>query len=72
MDFGERAVEASTAFDDAERDRAIQRVRQSIAMQGDPDCAECGDPIEEKRRAAMPSATRCIGCQSAYERALRR
>lgn len=38
MDFGERAVEASTAFDDAERDRAIQRVRQSIAMQGDPDC----------------------------------
>jgi phage/conjugal plasmid C-4 type zinc finger TraR family protein len=27
-------------------------------------CIECGDEIPEKRRAALPGARTCIGCQS--------
>jgi len=27
-------------------------------------CAECGEPIPEARRAAIPGVTSCIDCQS--------
>lgn len=30
-------------------------------------CADCGDPIAEKRLKSYPNATRCLSCQEAYE-----
>ncbi|WP_191085656.1 TraR/DksA family transcriptional regulator [Roseococcus microcysteis] len=30
-------------------------------------CEDCEEPIPELRRQALPSATRCIRCQSALE-----
>lgn len=30
-------------------------------------CSECGNPIAEKRLLMYPNATRCIGCQEAFE-----
>ena len=30
-------------------------------------CAECGEPIGEKRLTALPWARRCIGCQDAAD-----
>lgn len=32
-------------------------------------CEDCDSPIPEARRAAMPSATRCIRCQEEMEKA---
>lgn len=31
-------------------------------------CAACGDEIETERRAASPTARRCLVCQEAHER----
>ncbi|MFK3717698.1 TraR/DksA C4-type zinc finger protein, partial [Escherichia coli] len=30
-------------------------------------CEECDAPIPAARRAAYPSATRCVSCQSVFE-----
>jgi len=32
------------------------------------DCEECGEPIPEARRRAMPGARFCIACQSGKDR----
>lgn len=31
------------------------------------ECENCDEPIPELRRRALPSATRCVGCQQALE-----
>lgn len=31
------------------------------------DCVDCGEPIGDQRKAAMPSAIRCLACQQAKE-----
>lgn len=33
----------------------------------DTECIDCGEPIGEKRKQAVPWAVRCINCQTAYE-----
>lgn len=30
-------------------------------------CVDCGEPIPEDRRKAVPGCTRCIVCQRAFE-----
>jgi RNA polymerase-binding transcription factor DksA len=32
------------------------------------DCIDCGDIIDPARKAAIPGAVRCIGCESVRER----
>jgi phage/conjugal plasmid C-4 type zinc finger TraR family protein len=59
------AAEASLA---RQTDAAIARIRAGLDEPGDEFCHGCGEPIEAARRAALPSATRCVGCQSAIER----
>ncbi|MBX7494817.1 DksA/TraR family C4-type zinc finger protein [Qipengyuania sp. 6B39] len=34
-------------------------------------CDECGEPIPEKRRAALPGVRTCVECQSARDSAVR-
>ena len=34
-------------------------------------CDECGEPIPEKRRAAIPGVRTCVACQSARDGAVR-
>ena len=63
----ERALESAEAFDQEERDRRLHRVHGDLAGKGSKDCADCGEPIPARRRAAMPSATRCITCQEKSE-----
>ena len=58
MDNNERAIETSSAFADAERDREIGRAQASLALKGDEFCEDCGETIPPARRAALPSATR--------------
>jgi phage/conjugal plasmid C-4 type zinc finger TraR family protein len=68
MELGERAIESSGAFADAERDREIERTQAKLAQEGDAFCQGCGEEIPAARRAALPSATRCIECQAKLER----
>ena len=35
-------------------------------------CAECGDPISEARRVAIPGVRFCLTCQDAHDRELSR
>ncbi len=34
---------------------------------GESHCIECGDPIPEARRQAVPGVRRCVDCQSALD-----
>lgn len=44
----------------------VQRARQQIEAQGPgaTHCDECGEPIPERRRQAIPGVRRCVACQS--------
>ena len=52
-------IEASIA-DELARMRALR----SAAGGGREDCAECGEPIPEARRRAVPGVTLCTPCQT--------
>ena len=48
----------------------VASIRQAAAMaiaNTVVDCVDCGEPIGDKRKAAMPSAIRCLACQQAKE-----
>ena len=34
-------------------------------------CEDCGEPIPEARRQAVPGCTRCIECQTIHDRTTR-
>ncbi|MNF08968.1 hypothetical protein D3C80_2095150 [compost metagenome] len=55
-----------------EKEVAIANARKALSCIGRVDCDECGRPIREARRKAMPSATRCFACQEAHEEGKRR
>jgi len=54
---------------DASVEDEIQRARSQLA-EGDSatECDECGAPIPEARRKAIPGVRLCIECQSALEK----
>jgi phage/conjugal plasmid C-4 type zinc finger TraR family protein len=39
------------------------RARRAPAGAGRAECAECGEPIPEPRRRAVPGVTLCVDCQ---------
>lgn len=56
---------------DDEAERAAIRVEEQITLArsqlptgpGTLNCVECGDPIQELRRKAMPGTRHCVHCQ---------
>lgn len=55
-------------------EEAVARVRARMgATQGESarDCAECGEPIAEARRQALPGVKLCVDCQGARDHAFR-
>lgn len=68
--------------DDLDRAQAINEVLQADALRdwrrrqhhgpSRTECEECGEPIPEKRRLAVPGCRLCIDCQRALEAARRR
>jgi phage/conjugal plasmid C-4 type zinc finger TraR family protein len=69
MDIGERGLERAEEFERLSKDAAVARIRNNLAGIGEEFCIACGERIEEARRLAMPSAKRCIDCQTRLERA---
>lgn len=47
---------------------AAQQRAASLQAAGADRCADCDDEIPAMRRAALPSAVRCVNCQAWAER----
>ena len=67
--FDERDIEMGEAVEAGARDRAIAQAKAALAGLGCDACEDCGREIPAPRRAVLPSATRCVGCQTHHERA---
>lgn len=66
MDDADRAQERQAA---ANAESLAKQSRQAqLDLPGNEICADCGEPIPEERRRALPSAHRCVGCQAFAER----
>ncbi len=47
---------------------AVSRARARIpAGESEAHCVECGEPIPEPRRRALPGVRTCVACQSARD-----
>ena len=55
------------ANDEAQRWLDEQIAKNHQAPTNATECIDCGEPIGEKRKQAVPWAVRCIKCQTAYE-----
>ncbi len=71
MNITNRMIEAAEANVARERDSQIARIRADRAAEGEDICIDCDEPISAARKAALPSAERCIDCQTIFERTLR-
>ena len=40
------------------------------AGEGTEECDDCGEPIPQKRREALPGVRTCVGCQSLRDKAI--
>jgi len=67
----EKFLEQASAIELVQRDNALHQVRAQLQGNGQADCEDCGDPIPDQRRAAAPSAIRCVVCQTAFERTVK-
>jgi len=53
---------------DSTLDDAIQRARKHLHVGTSAECCqECGEPIAEARRIALPGVQYCIKCQQAHD-----
>ena len=71
QDLSEKAT-ADRINEILERDREQAAVAEERRAHGGYGiCENCGRPIGEERMAALPTATRCIACQSSWEQSTR-
>lgn len=62
-------ADIASDLEDRERQMALLRIREQHAQgPGRVECEDCGDPIPEARRTALPGVTRCRDCQEEWER----
>lgn len=66
--FDERDIEMGEMVEADARARAIAQAQAALAGEGLDECEDCGLDIPDARRAALPSATRCVRCQTLHER----
>lgn len=62
----ERAFEMAAEQEEAERQRAIARRVQYRGVSAH-ECEECGEPIPQGRREALPGVQKCVECQGLTE-----
>jgi len=47
---------------------AVEHARQALAGGvGRANCEDCGEPIPEARRRAVPAVRRCVACQEGHD-----
>jgi phage/conjugal plasmid C-4 type zinc finger TraR family protein len=54
-------------IDDTVRDAVLGARARMPAGESLDHCEECGEPIPERRRAALPGVRTCIACQSSRD-----
>lgn len=72
MKAGNFAVELAESRVEDERAAGVARVRSRLRRDGASVCIDCGHAIEPARCRAMPSARRCVSCQTRIEHEKRR
>lgn len=65
-------VDMAQAHEQRLRAQAVERAVAAarIGGPGADRCHECGEPIPEERRMAVPHAMNCTACQALLERAM--
>lgn len=48
-------------------DERVEEAQVALLGEGQTHCDDCGCRIPKARRVALPSAVRCVVCQSEYE-----
>jgi len=73
-DFEEQAIELENdqVLDalDIQIRAEISQIERTLAQMDEGaygQCEECGEPIGDKRLAALPHATRCIACEERFQ-----
>lgn len=69
---GNAAFDLAAERTEQERETAIAVASKSLRGPGTLQCDDCSIDIPRDRRIAMPSATRCVRCQSRHEQRSRR
>ncbi|HCJ70654.1 TraR/DksA C4-type zinc finger protein [Agrobacterium pusense] len=73
MNFGSNsALDLATERTEQERETAIAAASRSLRGPGTIQCEDCPNDIPRERRLALPSAIRCIRCQTRHEQKARR
>jgi phage/conjugal plasmid C-4 type zinc finger TraR family protein len=57
-------------IDDTVNDAVLRARALTPAGKSAAECDDCGEPIPEKRRDALPGVRTCIACQSERDRAI--
>jgi phage/conjugal plasmid C-4 type zinc finger TraR family protein len=62
-------ADIASRFEQAERNALIAAARKKAqpGLSAATHCEECGDPIPEGRRRAMPGCTLCVPCQVEFD-----
>ncbi len=63
MDNLDEAAETEELY----RTNAIKQNRTHLVSCSATECEECGEPIGDARKKAMPSARLCLSCQELLE-----
>jgi phage/conjugal plasmid C-4 type zinc finger TraR family protein len=72
MNFGSNAAfELADIRAEQEREAKIAAASRAVRATGSAECEDCESEISKARRLAMPSATRCILCQTRHEQETR-
>ena len=72
MQAGNAAIELAESRVEAERYAGIARVQAALSGPPGRIVCDCGEPIPEARRAAVPHTDRCYECALRAERGQRR
>jgi DnaK suppressor protein len=65
-------IDKANDLADSLREATVERIRREMSqVNTNPICIECDEDIEAERLAKLPSAKRCIICQTDYERRLK-
>lgn len=63
-----RALDLANSLAERERDAGIEAASKALQGNGITHCIDCQKPIPQRRREAIPSATRCFECQQIAEK----
>lgn len=67
MQFSNAAYDLAEQLAEQERDAGIRAAARALSGDGFTHCIDCGEPIDARRRAAVPGVKRCFLCQQAHE-----